>query len=110
MELENKTKEQVARFLPEAIQKAFRSYYAYADSDWRGQGGADKPVSKLFADHHMACKAALSHIELLLKLGKMTDADVRADHTHFALVQHQVREEIDAYYAQEALDGDESTV
>lgn len=97
VELEEATCKQVAEFLPKAIKKAFDSYYEYMESDWRAEEG--KSFSKLFADHHAACKAALAHIDLLLKLGKMADVETRADHTHLALLRHTARVEANDFRA-----------
>ena len=117
MELEEDTRKQVAEFLPKAIRKAFDSYYAYADGDWRLEDKEDgedknkdqkKTLPKLFAEHHTACKTALTHIELLLKVGKMADVETRIDHTHLALIRQSAKDELNQFYAEEVPQGDEN--
>lgn len=85
---------QVAKFLPEAIRRAFDMYYEYIKSDWKiGAGEKEsRAPDKLFADHNAACKTALSHIELLLKLGTTAGIETRADYTHLAIVRMGIDE------------------
>lgn len=59
-------REQIATFLPDAIAKALTSYHRFADSSI-----PDDP--KGFSAHHGACKVAIAHIELLLKLARWAD-------------------------------------
>lgn len=58
--------EQVEKFLPEALRRAITAYDERA-----GQDSAHME-SKKFIDHQKACKAAAAHIELLVKLARMT--------------------------------------
>lgn len=61
--IEQASRKQIARFLPDAIAKAINSYDAYVkNSD-----------SKDFAELHKSCKVAIAHIELLLKLARWAD-------------------------------------
>lgn len=69
--IKNLSKEQVREFLPDAIQKAFDSY-----CEFMGQK-IDTSKAKLFSDHHNACKVAIAHVNLLLKLADWADMDVR---------------------------------
>ena len=63
------TRQQIATFLPEAIEKTLISY-----QDFMEQSNVDGEVkAKIFSDHHSACKAAISHLELLLKLARWAD-------------------------------------
>ncbi len=64
--IEAHTRAQIAGFLPNAIRVAIASYRVFS-----GKGKADNP--KDFKEHQGACKAALAHIELLLKLAKLAD-------------------------------------
>jgi len=66
-QIEESTREQVARFLPVAIQKAADSYRLFM------QGNNTAAVSKDFAEHHKACKVAIAHLDLLLKLAHWAD-------------------------------------
>ena len=59
-------REQIATFLPDAIAKALTSYHRFADNSI-----PDDP--KGFSAHHGACKVAIAHIELLLKLARWAD-------------------------------------
>lgn len=61
--VEGMTRKQVAGFLPEALQKSLESYHRFS--------GSEIPEdAKGFSAHHTACKVAIAHIELLLKLAK----------------------------------------
>lgn len=62
------TRRQVARFVPEALQKAVDSYNGFM-----GREIGTEP--KNFAEHHSAGKVALAHIDLILKLAKWADID-----------------------------------
>ncbi|WP_439579033.1 hypothetical protein [Elioraea sp.] len=57
----------VATQVDQAIERAIASYHAFAK---------DEPTStdpKEFAAHHAACKAALAHLDLLLKIARITE-------------------------------------
>ncbi len=56
----------ISLFLPDALRAALTSYQEYVTTPGRGEG--DK-----FKDYHVSCKAAVAHIQLLLKLAKMVD-------------------------------------
>lgn len=60
---DNITRDQALAFLPDAIRTALVSYQAFCQRDI----GED---AKSFKEHHMACKVAVAHIELLLKLAR----------------------------------------
>lgn len=61
------TKEQVREFLPDAIKTAFESYRAFMQQD------ISEAEPKAFSDHHGACKAAIAHINLLIKLAEWAE-------------------------------------
>lgn len=62
--VEQATREQIAAFLPEAIQLTFASYKDHMSN----------PIGKDgFEAHHKQAKIAISHIELLIKLAKWAD-------------------------------------
>lgn len=58
----------IEQALPDAIETAIESYRTFMRQD-----NSDTP--KMFGDHHNACKAAIAHIELLLKLAKWVDLE-----------------------------------
>ena len=59
--LEDHTRLKIAKYLPGAIDCALQSYRGF----YNQKISTD---SKEFLAHHNACKAAIAHIELLLKL------------------------------------------
>ena len=63
------TQKQIAAFLPHAIAKALQSYQDFVAIELEFDS-AKKSKSKSFSDHHGACKAAISHLELLLKMAE----------------------------------------
>lgn len=57
----------IAAQVDQAIERAIASYHAFARTE---------PMSadpKEFAAHHAACKAALAHLDLLLKIARITE-------------------------------------
>lgn len=91
--LEENTRAKIARYLPNAIDCAIQSYRGFYDRPHPTE-------AKEFSAHHSACKAAIAHIELLLKLAAwaqlprecdeadqtlaslMADAQAELDHYH----------------------------
>jgi hypothetical protein len=57
----------VAAQVDQAIERAIASYHAFA------QAQPQSTDPKEFAAHHAACKAALAHLDLLLKIARITD-------------------------------------
>jgi hypothetical protein len=71
--IEDMSRVQIASFLPDAIAKALTSYQAFMGKD------ISKDKAKEFSEHHGACKTAIAHIELLLKLARWAELpDVKA--------------------------------
>lgn len=66
--IENQSREQIAEFLPEAIATALNSYRDYMEKEDHN-----------FKEKHTACKTAIAHIELLLKLARWADLPERGD-------------------------------
>ena len=66
--LEEETKKNLSSFLPYAIDKVLKSYQDFLDT-------YDPKNSKDFSAHHSAGKAAINHLELLLKLSKQVGVD-----------------------------------
>ena len=59
----------LAEFLPDALATALQSYHSFARTEIPED-------AKGFSAHHSACKMAISHIDLLLKLAQWADIDV----------------------------------
>lgn len=70
--IENKTRESIAAFLPDILDKALLSYAAFAENNAPGDEAKD------FTAHHNACKVAIAHIELLIKLARWADLEDEA--------------------------------
>ncbi|MAF98072.1 MAG: hypothetical protein CMH26_05490 [Micavibrio sp.] len=64
-EIEAKMRDDIAAFLPAAIEVAILSYQRFAEEE---ASAITALKAKEFKLHHDACKMALAHIELLLKL------------------------------------------
>lgn len=64
--IEGASRAQIAHFLPDAIAAALRSYQTFSEREVTGE-------PKDFKDHHTACKVAIAHVELLLKLARFVD-------------------------------------
>lgn len=78
--IEDASRAQIAEFLPDAIRAALNSYQIYSQS---------KVSADCFKDHHNACKVAISHIDLLLKLARwadLPDGDLADQNTQKVLV------------------------
>jgi hypothetical protein len=63
----SRLKGQIAAQVDQAIARVIASYHAFAKT---------APMSadpKEFAAHHAACKAALAHLDLLLKIARITE-------------------------------------
>lgn len=75
--MEDIQRQQIAEFLPAALSRAIDSYYEFVtrpeDIPKIDPSATDKNPAKIFSDHHTACKVALAHIELLLKLAKWAE-------------------------------------
>jgi hypothetical protein len=71
--LEEKSRDKIAKFLPDALKHSMESYHHFIISD-------DTPDdAKSFSAHHSACKVAIAHIELLLKLAKWADINTQQE-------------------------------
>lgn len=88
----SRLKGMVASQVDQAIERAIASYHTFAK---------DEPQStdpKEFAAHHAACKAALAHLDLLLKIARITETpapDSDAPDERLALVA-EAREAVGA--------------
>lgn len=64
--IESGMRDRIAEFLPCALQRAIGSYENFMDREKYEKAGD-------FKAHHDACKVALAHIELLVKLARWAD-------------------------------------
>ena len=69
--IEARTRRDIAAFLPHAIQTALDSYQKFSEAQIIDSNS--NPTSQEFKAHHDACKVAIAHIELLIKLAKWAD-------------------------------------
>lgn len=65
--------DQITDFLPKALENAIKSYDTFLTQ--KEQSNAENAESDDFRKHHDACKVALVHIELILKLVKSAEAE-----------------------------------
>lgn len=70
-----KLQRDLAHILPQQIRRAARAYQVFADAD----APAD---AKEFAAFHSACKSALAHLELLLKLYRWSAPTLADEQSH----------------------------
>ncbi len=96
------TRKQIARFLPDALAKALTSYHEFMDVDIpKGKPKTDEAEGQTsasaFERHHKACKAAIAHIELLIKLAEWAQLpDVKADDHNQQIVLSALLQEANA--------------
>lgn len=93
--IEEKGRIQIAAFLPDAIARALTSYHRFSKQDAPSE-------AKEFSAHHSACKVAIAHIELLIKLAKWADLpDAKAEDGNrqiiLAAMMQEAQEELEAY-------------
>ena len=67
LRIEDASRAQIAEFLPDALKTALTSYHQFS------QQAVEIGDAKLFGAHHTACKVAIAHIDLLLKLARWAD-------------------------------------
>lgn len=94
--IETTTRRQIAAFLPDAILRALTSYYAFS------QNGGTEQECKEFAANHTACKAAIAHVELLLKLARWAELPDAGAENHnqqimLAAMMQEAEDELQAY-------------
>ncbi len=89
-EIEVQTRAQIAETLPKALDKAITSYHEFMDD-----GDADAAGD--FKNHHAACKAALAHIELLLKLAEMVDIDADKTFNNLQVMLKNAQNELEGH-------------
>ncbi len=100
-EIEDYTRLQIAEFLPDAMERALLSYNEILKSE-------ETEKSTKFKAQHDACKVAVAHIQLLIKLAKLADLPEEAVKNMGEDKQEQLRcmienasSEINAYVKRE---------
>lgn len=97
--IEDRSRQQIAAFLPDAIARALTSYHVFTIQD------VPTTEAKKFSEHHGACRVAVAHIELLLKLARWADlpdlgADNKNDQMMLAAMMREAEEELRLYQAE----------
>lgn len=69
-EIEMRFREAIAEFLPRAIESALMSYEQFSLDHSTSNKSFE---TSDFKAHHDACKVAIAHIELLIKLARWAD-------------------------------------
>ena len=93
--IEDITRAQIAARLPDALMKALNDYHRFSQQP-AGMEARD------FGDHQRACKTAIAHIELLVKLAERANLPDESigDKNHqerFAGLFKKSKEQITAY-------------
>ncbi len=68
--IEMRSRKAIAEFLPEALNTAIASYQLFSEEEDTGEL---KKTPTKFKAHHDACKVAIAHIQLLIKLAEWAD-------------------------------------
>ncbi len=89
--IEDATRSQVAQFLPAAITKALASYHRFS-------GNEAPDDAKGFSAHHSACKVAIAHVELLLKLARWADIGESEPADDLSAMLARAEEEVRRYH------------
>lgn len=109
------TRKQIARFLPDALAKALGSYHEFMDVDIpKGKPKDDEEEGQTsasaFERHHKACKAAIAHIELLIKLAEWAQLpDAAAPDHNQQIVISALLQEANSEIKQTKKDGNDQT-
>lgn len=69
--IDEQTRLYLEAFLPDALSNALESYQKFAAEEKKHETAKD------FLEHHNACKVAISHVELLLKLTKRIEGSMQ---------------------------------
>lgn len=88
-------RDSITEFLPDALAKALESYQAFSANN------EDLADSKKFKQFHDSCKAAIAHVELLIKLAdqfNVTDG-ASADYEALQKMISDARDEVVKYKA-----------
>ncbi len=95
--LEENSRAKIAHCLPDAIDCALQSYRRFY-----GQESSEGASAKDFSAHHSACKTAIAHIELLLKLAAWAQLPRKDEDAGLALLMADAQLELDRYNGDEA--------
>lgn len=99
-DLKDDLKGQVTEFLPEAIKTVLANYQLFRENM------DHMKESKNFKDHHSAAKAAIAHLELLLKLAEKLETsqphNEGLDQQELAAMLDNAKAEVDKYKSHEA--------
>ena len=66
------TRTKIAAHIPGALDVALESYKEFSSHEHNED-------AKTFSAHHTACKAAIAHIQLLIKLSEMVEGDAHEE-------------------------------
>lgn len=92
--IDSKTRRQIADFLPSAISKTLQSYEGFILSEEVGD-------AKEFTAHHNACKVAISHLELLLKLASWAEIPTSEGDQYLSHILNEAQKRVSEHHAQE---------
>ncbi len=84
----SQSRDDIAKFLPDALQKAFESYHHFMAQDVPDD-------AKGFGAHHTAAKVAIAHIELLMKLATLANLTDAKDHPELHDIIQSAQDEYD---------------
>ena len=85
----------IATHLPDAIECAMQSYRRFYAQETEDD-------ARSFSAHHSACKAAIAHIELLLKLAAWANLPRKdGDDAALAALMADARDELERYREEE---------
>jgi len=88
--LAEETRTRIAHYLPDAIDHAIQSYRSFYSTN-STEGAKD------FGAHHTACKAAIAHIELLLKLASWAQLPRDSGDAGLSALMADAQAELDKY-------------
>lgn len=95
--IDQDARERLSGFFPEALRRAIESYKDFMEQEQSG------PPAKDFKEHHTAAKVAISHIELLIRLGEWAQLGEQAGEDEAALrsILAEAEAELKAYQESE---------
>lgn len=96
IKIEEKMRERIRTFLPNAMTRALISYRDFSRKQQGKTTGGNENAVKNFKAHHEACKVAIAHVELLLKLARWADLDTpELNDVVLAAIITNAQEEVD---------------
>ena len=94
--LNKESRERIAVFLPDALEKALTSYHKFMSQDIPEE-------AKDFSAYHGAAKVAISHVELLMKLAKWAPASAEEKGAGMLDVLAKAEQEVRGYKSRQEL-------